>query len=488
MWERRLDRYLELGELAGAVNAPGNDVFASRDTAHELERLKQAEERFSSHIARLREDLLLNVEKNLAASILADMAASEQAMSEMAVESRLVFADIERKDSERAGHRMAQMDRKYQNLNQTLTQMRADISAIQSSLLEQQRQTAGKLQSREYLMAAAVFVMLVAAALYGHKIKQRMERADNEREHYIKELKATEAALREARDGLEMHVQERTSELAQANSSLQNEVAERIRAQRELQNYATRLERSNRELQDFAHVASHDLQEPLRKVQAFGDRLVKKYREDLPEEARGYVDRMQNATARMQTLIEDLLIFSRVTTKTAPFQPMSLQEVAQGVVSDLEIRIEQAQGRVEIGALPEVEADALQMRQLLQNLVGNALKFRRADTPPVVKIYSQPIATGLFNGGCLTGSSEECSILIEDNGIGFEEKYLDRIFTVFQRLHGRGEYEGSGVGLAVCRKIVERHNGNITARSTPGQGTTFIITLPLKQSETITHA
>jgi signal transduction histidine kinase len=155
----------------------------------------------------------------------------------------------------------------------------------------------------------------------------------------------------------------------------------------------------------------------------------------------------------------------------------------------LEVRIEQTGGRVEIGELPVLDADALQMRQLFQNLIGNALKFHRADVPPVVKIFAE---TASANGASFTLNGEElrtagdesfCRIHIEDNGIGFDEKYLDRIFTVFQRLHGRMEYEGSGIGLAVCRKIVERHGGQITAKSKEGAGATFVIDLPLRQEE-----
>jgi len=251
------------------------------------------------------------------------------------------------------------------------------------------------------------------------------------------------------------------------------DITERTRTEEALRVYALRLERSNRELQDFAYVASHDLQEPLRKVQAFGDRLVAKYREVLGAEGRDYLDRMHSAAGRMQTMINDLLAYSRVTTKVQPFQPVDLARVAREVVSDLETRIVQTHGTVELGNLPTLEADPTQMRQLLQNLIANALKFGRPDVPPLVKVYGQPLPGA--PGG------EFVQIMVEDNGIGFDEKYLDRLFQPFQRLHSREEYEGTGIGLAICRKIVERHGGSITVQSAPGQGTTFIATLPLKQ-------
>jgi PAS domain S-box-containing protein len=245
------------------------------------------------------------------------------------------------------------------------------------------------------------------------------------------------------------------------------DVTARKRAEQALQRQAKELARSNAELEQFAYVASHDLQEPLRKIQAFGDRLKHKCSEALNEDGRDYLARMQNAAGRMQTLIHDLLALSRVGSHPHPFTPMDLNEVVHGVVSDLESRVEQLGGRVEVSSLPTVRADRMQMRQLFQNLIGNALKFHKLDQPPVVKVSSRP-----------EGEAGGCSIIVEDNGIGFDEKYLERIFQVFQRLHGRGEYEGSGIGLAICRKITERHGGTITAASKRGEGARFEINLP----------
>ena len=229
-----------------------------------------------------------------------------------------------------------------------------------------------------------------------------------------------------------------------------------------------RLERSNRELEGFAYVASHDLQEPLRKIQTFGERLKTTSAAALSDEGRGYIDRMQKAATRMRELLDDLLAFSRVSTHPKPFAPVNLEAVAHEVLEDLEARLEQTGGHITVGALPELQADATQMRQLLQNLLSNGLKFRREGVPPVLSVQAS-----------VDPRTQTCELRVEDNGIGFEEKYADRIFSVFQRLHGRGQYEGSGIGLAICRKIVERHEGRITARSTPGVGSTFLVTLPL---------
>ncbi|NMF65149.1 PAS domain-containing protein [Brasilonema octagenarum] len=235
--------------------------------------------------------------------------------------------------------------------------------------------------------------------------------------------------------------------------------------------HSQELIRSNDELQQFAFVASHDLQEPLRKIKTFGDRLKATCGHALTEQGLDYLERMQNATRRMQALIEDLLTLSRVTTRGQPFVPVNLTQITKEVLSDLEVRIQQTQAYVEVGELPIIHADPLQMRQLLQNLIGNALKFCCKEEPPIVKIYNQ-----ILNQQDVV---QVCQIIVEDHGIGFDEKYLDRIFNVFQRLHGRSEYEGTGIGLAICRKIVERHNGSISAQSTPGQGSKFLILLPM---------
>ena len=252
---------------------------------------------------------------------------------------------------------------------------------------------------------------------------------------------------------------------------------ERKRAEEQLALFNEKLQQSNRELQDFAYVASHDLQEPLRKVQAFSDRLRTRFADKLESEGLDYLERMRSAASRMQLLIQDLLTFSRVSTQAQPFTPVNLETITREVLSDMEVKIEETGAAIELEGLSTIVADPLQMRQLMQNLIGNALKFRKIDTPPVISICGKLVASKTI------GSGGNIQITVRDNGIGFDEKYSDKIFAVFQRLHGRAEYEGSGVGLAICRKIVERHNGQISVRSKSGEGTSFIITLPLKQNE-----
>jgi PAS domain S-box-containing protein len=264
------------------------------------------------------------------------------------------------------------------------------------------------------------------------------------------------------------------------------DVTDRKRVEVKLKLYSDKLECSNRELQDFAQVASHDLQEPLRKILSFGDRLKTNAGTSLNEECSDYLHRMTDAAIRMQALIDDLMEFSRIDIKGRPFVNVDLGLIVREVSADLETRVEQAGGRIEIEALPIIEADPMQMRQLLQNLIGNSLKYYRRGVPPVIRIHSKKldrVREGLIHDG--TQPQQFCELLVTDNGIGFDEKYLDRIFTVFQRLHKKGEYEGTGVGLAICRKIVDRHRGTITARSVPGEGATFVVTLPLLQPKAI---
>ena len=232
------------------------------------------------------------------------------------------------------------------------------------------------------------------------------------------------------------------------------------------------LERSNAALDEFASVASHDLQEPVRKILSFGDLLNTSAGPALEGNAREHLARMLSAAARMRTLISDLLLYSQVTTRVQPFVRTDLARVAREVIADLETSIAESGGRVEVGELPVIDADALQMRQLLQNLLGNALKYRQKDTPPVVRLSCSSPPPG----------GADCTITVTDNGIGFNEKHAGKIFRMFVRLHGRAEYEGSGIGLAICRKIVERHGGTIAATSAAGHGATFTATLPVTQA------
>jgi two-component system, chemotaxis family, sensor kinase Cph1 len=232
--------------------------------------------------------------------------------------------------------------------------------------------------------------------------------------------------------------------------------------------YQLELEQKNRELDNFTSIASHDLREPLRKVQAFAGLLMSKCGQSLDDQGKDYLRRMQHAAGRMQTMIKALLALARVTTRGRPLEEINLNGVMEDALTDLEVRIGETNAVVEVDNLHGVMGDRSEMLQLFENLIGNALKFHRQGVPPHVRIYSKPVDEK-------KGSVEIC---VEDNGIGFDEKFLDRIFSPFDRLHGKEQYEGVGMGLAICMKITERHGGTITAKSAVGKGSVFIVSLP----------
>lgn len=264
--------------------------------------------------------------------------------------------------------------------------------------------------------------------------------------------------------------------LSQAAISLENArlFAERKAVEKTLKQYTAELERSNLELQNFAYISSHDLQEPLRKIQTFSDRFANSYQDQLDERGLDYLLRMQNAAARMQTLIQDLLAFARVSSQAKPMSTVDLALLVQDVLTTLETKLEETEATINVQHLPLIEADEAQMKQLFQNLISNALKFQQPDVKPEIHItYVTAVQP--------ESKWPTYQISVSDNGIGFDMKHAERIFDVFQRLHTRSDYPGTGVGLSICRKIVERHHGTIAVQSEPNQGTTFTLALPAKQ-------
>jgi PAS domain S-box-containing protein len=277
----------------------------------------------------------------------------------------------------------------------------------------------------------------------------------------ITEFRNTQVALKEANEGLEQRVRVRTAALHKSEQRYRSLAAElEVRVQQR----TAELERKNEELQAFAFVASHDLSEPLRKIQTFGDLLKTKSESRLTEQESDYISRMSGAANRMQELLDALLRYSRIETKGSDHVPVKLDDIVRTVTTDLEVFVKKTGANVEIGSLPSINGNPYQWRQVFQNLVANAIKYRRSEVKPRIRIFCEQ-------------HDGRCQIFVEDNGIGFEEKYLDKIFQPFQRLHGRNEYPGTGIGLAICKKIVDRHGGSITAKSIPGKGSTFIVTL-----------
>jgi light-regulated signal transduction histidine kinase (bacteriophytochrome) len=284
-----------------------------------------------------------------------------------------------------------------------------------------------------YLVGALTIVVITCAM---QRARQRAIHRQIELEREMGERIQAEEALRKAHDELELRIQERTAELA----------------------------RSNAELQQFAYVASHDLQEPLRMVSNFTQLLAERYDAKLDNDGREFIAYAVEGATRMQTLVQDLLSLSRVGTRGRNLEVVRLDEAADRAVANLEFAIQETGASVTHDELPEVMADSSQMMQLFQNLIGNGIKFKGAE-PPGVHVSA-------------IRNDKEWTFSVRDNGIGFEPQYAERIFAVFQRLHSRDEYQGNGIGLAICRKIVERHQGRIWAESTPGSGTTFYFTMP----------
>jgi len=285
----------------------------------------------------------------------------------------------------------------------------------------------------------------------------------------ITKLQKMEKELQEYRDWLEDLVDERAQEVKAVNAQLLLEVAERQQAQQELERLAASLRRSNAELEQFAHVASHDMKEPLLLIVAFAERLLARWPEKFEGKAGEYFGRILKAARQLQELVDDILQLSKVRSCERPFGMVVLDDLLREVMGDFEERIRQAQGNVGVGTLAAIEGDRSQLRQLFQNLIANALKYRQADLPPMVEVKGRKLPGKIYE------------ITVQDNGIGFEEKHAERIFQPFVRLHGRHEYEGTGIGLATCEKIVARHGGRITVKSSPGEGSIFIIQLPLVQ-------
>ena len=269
------------------------------------------------------------------------------------------------------------------------------------------------------------------------------------------------------------------ADLESVNEDLESRIADRTQ---ELSIYSDELARSNRELEDFAFVASHDLQEPLRKIRAFGNRLESGYNDVIDERGRDYLARMLNAAERMSMLISDLLAFSRVSTRGKDFDDVNLKTAVESILGDLEIAITEKSAQINVGDLPTVRGDKSQLEQVFLNLLSNALKFQSEGVTPVVNVSAQDATEEETKDLLLSEEYEWTKITVSDNGIGFDQSFAEKIFAPFQRLHGRSEYKGTGIGLAVCRRIVERHNGQITATSAPGKGATFSIIMP-KDSE-----
>jgi PAS domain S-box-containing protein len=275
-------------------------------------------------------------------------------------------------------------------------------------------------------------------------------------------LEKSEERYRQLANELEGRVQQRTAELHMANQELVI---------------------SNSNLQQFAYAASHDMQEPLRKILSFSSRLQTLYANVLDENAGFMLNRIQDASKRMSSMIDDLLAYSRLTTRESAFEEVSLDKIVSAVLADLELSIEEQKSQINVALLPAVWGNPSQLTQLVQNLLSNAIKYRKRDVHSVIEIQARNLdRSEIADIPRLMPEHDYICLEVKDNGIGFDEKYLDRIFQMFQRLHGRGEFSGSGIGLALCKKVVQNHHGYITAKSEPEIGSTFLVYLPKPQA------
>jgi signal transduction histidine kinase len=271
------------------------------------------------------------------------------------------------------------------------------------------------------------------------------------------------------------------------NKSLEIEIKDRISSEtkvkelnKQLLENISQLESTNKELDRFAYMASHDLQEPLRKIRIFSERISETYGNIIGEEGKLFIDKMQSACIRMQNLIDDILAFSKISVEKDSLQHASLSKLAEEVIIDMEQRIKEKNARITVGKLPELLVNPELMKSLFQNLISNSLKYARKDEAPVIAI-SAKLDEPLMSGENSAGVKKYWRIFVQDNGIGFEQQYADQVFTMFKRLHAGPEYKGTGIGLAICKKIVEEHNGHISAKSNVNEGTTFTISLPVPE-------
>lgn len=272
----------------------------------------------------------------------------------------------------------------------------------------------------------------------------------------------------------QMRIHRERAKAAEAvNLRLEDEAKARKEADNQLREFNRRLKESNEDLESFAYVASHDLQEPLRKIRTFGDRLVEQCGDQLDDKGKDYLSRLTRASERMSRLIEDLLTYSQVNTRARPMESLELNNVMAEVLDSLQLAIEESGAEITVQHLPEIQADSTQMHQLFQNLVGNALKFSDHQEKPFIQIESE--ATDL-------SGTPAIHIRVKDNGIGIDPDHVEKIFAPFHRLHGRAKYPGSGIGLSVCKKIMDRHGGKLQVEYAAKEGSVFLITLPLSQT------
>lgn len=317
---------------------------------------------------------------------------------------------------------------------------------------------------------------------YLELVSTAMKRSKEAGKPYQLEFSITDANGLHKRIYAENYISLDENKEAREYSSVIKDITESYYYKKALEQKIAQLDKSNRNLQDFVYIASHDLQEPLRKISTFTDQLGSKFENLSLQEKDMYIRRILNSTRNMQTLLEDLLSFSRLSFNEKKFEKVAIKECIEAVLSDLEIKMEESGATVSCSNIPEIEAYPSQIKQLFSNLIGNALKFRKAGEPPVITVNCSTVTHEEYDQLPLAKDCKYLRMVVEDNGIGFEPEFSERIFMIFQRLNGKTEYSGSGVGLAICKRIVENHHGFIFATGHPDKGAAFTILLPYQQS------
>ncbi len=313
------------------------------------------------------------------------------------------------------------------------------------------------------------------------KVKAVIKKSRDNRTAYSIEFSLLDGKGIYKRVHAETHVKPNMDGKVTEYSGVIKDITESYFYKKALEQKVNQLDKSNKNLQEFVYVASHDLQEPLRKISTFVERLKSRFEGALGQEGNMYVSRILNSSVNMQTLLEDLLNFSRLSVTEKEFETVSLTDCMNSVLNDLEIKIEESGAKVTVDPLPEIQGYSTQIRQLFTNLLNNAIKFRKPDHQPVITVSCAPVNPADFPKYSFTSGMKYISMTFKDDGIGFEPEFSERIFMIFQRLNGKSEFAGSGIGLSICKKIVENHHGFIFATGVPDQGATFTVLLPEKQ-------
>ena len=466
-WNNRLVAYSKIWQIASDVNAPGNDVFDNHDVVGERSRRDQNLAVFNQTLIELQEDLKNEEQTPDTEKLANEMKATSFFMDAMVEESDMIFQLFSDGKGHIAGSRMATMDRKYAKLNSSLVNLNLIVGSIAQKHFKKQVENALYLKQYEYLFGGLVLFMVLAVTLYGNMVARKVRTAEEEKEKHLTTLEQNKVDLEKFSESVEEawnQTKRYNQELIEINQRLHDEIQYRKTIQNKNEKLVQRLEGKNKELTEFNYIASHDLQEPLRKILAFGDRLKTRLNQE-DDTGQDYMNRIQNAAKRMSNLINALLELSYLNNDSNPFQETDLNEVMEEVLEDLEMRIKDNGAKVQVEPLPVIHANWTQMKQLFQNLVSNSLKFAQKDLPPEINM----------NYALERGQHK---IVLRDNGIGFDEKYASKIFKPFERLNGRNNFEGTGIGLSICKKIIDHHHGNIEVTSKPNAGTTFIISLP----------